>query len=55
MDCMDSPNKMFSASATFQKFEQRFGQLSTLDQTILDSTKVLLFLQEIDTKDRSEL
>ena len=28
MDWMDSLNKMLSASATFQEFEERFGRLS---------------------------
>ena len=43
MDWMDSLNKMLSASATFQEFEERFGRLSVFDRTIVDSIKVLLF------------
>ena len=42
MDWVDSPNKMLSANVTFQEFELGLDRLSALDQTILDSTKVLL-------------
>ena len=46
MDWMDSLNKMLSASATLQKFKQRFDHLFLLDRTILDSNKVAKMLQK---------
>ena len=55
MDWVDSPNKMLSANATFQELEQRIGRLSTLKQSIIDSTKVLLFIKVADMKDQMEL
>ena len=55
MNWVDSPNKMLSANATFQELEERFGRLSTVNQTIIDSTKVLLFIKVADMKDQMEL
>ena len=55
MDWVDSSNKMLSANATFQELEERFGRLSTVNQTIIDSTKVLLFIKVADMKDQMEL
>ena len=45
-DWVESHNKMLSASATLQKFKQRFDHLFLLDRTILDSNKVAKMLQK---------
>ena len=55
MDWVDSTNKELNASAMLHEFEQRFDCLPALDQTILDSSKVLLFIKSVDVKDRRDL
>ena len=35
-----------------KEFEKRFAHLSTLDRTILDMSKFLLFLKVMDAQDR---
>ena len=55
MDWVESTNKELSASATLHEFEQRFDRLPALDQTVLDSSKVLLFIKSVDVDDRRDL
>ena len=45
---------MLRSSAIFQAFNLRFDFLSSLEKTILDSTKVILFLKATNMKDRRE-
>ena len=52
MDWVESSNQKLSANATLYEFEQRFDRISTLDQTILDSSNVILFLKAVDMKDQ---
>ena len=55
MNLVESTNKELSVSATLHEFEQRFDHLPALDQTILDSRKVLLFIKAVDVKARRDL
>ena len=55
MDWVESTNKEVNVSATLDKFEQRFDRLPALDQTVLDSRKVLLFIKLVDVEDRRDL
>ena len=55
MDWVESTNKELTATATFHEFEQRFYCLPALDQTVLDSSKVLLFIKAVNVKDRRDL
>ena len=54
MDWVESTNKELSKSATLHEFEQRFDRQLALDGTILDSSKVLLFIEAVDVKDRRD-
>ena len=46
---------MMSERGTLQEFNQRFTCVVVVDKTILDSSKVLLFLKAVDVKDRRDL
>ena len=55
MDLVDSHGKGWNASALLQEFESRFTQLSTLDQTVLETSKVLLFVKSFNLLDRDNV
>ena len=55
MDWINSPGKGQNASALLQEFESRFVWLSTLDRTVLDTSKVLLFVRSFDLLDRDNV
>ena len=51
----DNPEKGRNTSALLQEFESRFAQLSTLDRTVLDTSKVLLFAKSFDLLDHDNV
>ncbi len=52
---VESTKRDMSTSAVCNEFERRFGRLSTLDQVLLSSAKVLLFLRAVDIQYREAL
>ena len=52
MDWVNSPDKGQNASALLQEFESRFARLSRLDQTVLETSKVLFFITIYTRRDR---
>ena len=55
MDWVESPNKSMSYGATIQEFKRRCGQPSLLKKAMLDSSKVLLVLKLVCTRDKRDL
>jgi hypothetical protein len=55
MEWVESPGKERSASALLRDFKERFARLSTLDRTVLDTSRVLLFVKSADAKDREKI
>jgi hypothetical protein len=55
MEWVETPGKGRSASALLQEFEDRFARLSTLDRTVLDTSRVLLFVKSVDARDRERI
>ena len=51
----DNPEKGRNTSALLQEFESRFARLSTLDRTVLDTSKVLLFAKSFDLLDHDNV
>jgi hypothetical protein len=52
---VESPGKGRNASALLRDFEERFARLSTLDRTVLDTSRVLLFVKSVDARDREKI
>ena len=38
-----------------REFEERFARLLMLDRTILDTSRVLLFVKSVDARDREQV
>jgi hypothetical protein len=55
MEWVESPGKGRNASALLRDFEERFPRLSTLDRTVLDTSRVLLFVKSVDARDREKI
>jgi hypothetical protein len=55
MEWVETPGKGMSASALLQEFEERFARLSALDRTVLDTSRVLLFVKSVDAGDREKI
>ena len=55
MEWIENPGKGRNTPALLQEFEMRFARLSTLDQTVLDTTKVLLFIKSVHVADRERV
>jgi phosphopantothenoylcysteine synthetase/decarboxylase len=55
MEWVETPGKGKSASALLRDFEERFARLSTLDRTLLDTSRVLLFVKSVDARDREKI
>jgi hypothetical protein len=55
MECVETPGKGRSASALLREFEYRFAWLSALDLTVLDTSRVLLFVKSVDVRDRETI
>jgi hypothetical protein len=55
MEWVETPGKGRSASALFREFEEQFAHLSALEQTVLDTSRVLLFVKLVDARDREKI
>jgi hypothetical protein len=55
MEWVETPGKGRSASALLRDFEERFARLSTLDRTVLDTSRVLLFVKSVDARNRQKI
>jgi hypothetical protein len=55
MEWVETPGKGRSASALLREFEDRFARLSALDRTVLDTSRVLLFVKSVDARDREQI
>ena len=44
-----------NASVLLREFEEHFARLSALDQTVLDTSRVLLFVKSVDVRDREQV
>ena len=55
MDWVESPGKGRNASALLREFGEHFARLSALDRTILDTSRVLLFVKSVDERDREQV
>ena len=51
----ETPEKERNASVLLWEFEERFARLSTLDRTVLDTSRVLLFVKSVDARDREQV
>ena len=55
MAWVESPDKGRNASALLQEFEKQFARVSALDQTMLDTSRVLLFVKAVDALDQEKV
>ena len=55
MAWVESPGKGRNTLALLQEFETRFARLSALDWTVLDTSRVLLFVKAVDALDREKV
>ena len=55
MEWVESPNKGRNASVILREFEEHFACLSALDRTILDTSRVLLFVKSVDERDKEQV
>ena len=55
MEWVESPGKGRNASVLLREFEEHFACLSALDRTILDTSRVLLFVKSVDERDRDQV
>ena len=54
MEWVESLDNGTNTLALLQEFEKRFERLLMLDQTMLDTSKVLLFIKSVDALDRKK-
>ena len=52
---VESPDKGRNTSVLLWEFEERFARPSTLDRTVLDTSRVLLFVRSVDERDREQV
>ena len=52
MEWVETPEKARNASVLLWELEERFARLSALDRTVLDTSRVLLFIKAVDVRDR---
>jgi hypothetical protein len=55
MEWVETPGKGRTASALLWEFQDRFVRLSALDRTVLDTSRVLLFVKPVDVRDREKI
>ena len=55
MEWVESPDKGRNASMLLREFKERFAHLSALDRTVLDTSRVLLFVKSIHGRDREQV
>ena len=51
MEWVETPEKGRNALVLLREFEERFTRLSALDQTVLNTSRVLLFVKSVDVWD----
>ena len=55
MEWVETPEKGRNALVLLRQFEERFAHLSALDRTVLDTSRVLLFVKFVDVQDREQV
>ena len=55
MEWVELPGKGRNTTTLLQEFEKHFVRLSALDKTVLDTSKVLLFIKLVDSRDREKV
>ena len=55
MDWVESSEKERNTSALLQEVERRFARLSALDRTVLDTSRVLLFVKSVNALNRGSV
>ena len=55
MEWIETPDKGRNASVLLREFEELFVRLSTLDRTVLDTSRVLLFVKSVDARDQEQV
>ena len=55
MEWVETPDKGRNASALLREFEERFARFLALDRTVLDTSRVLLFVKSVDERDREQV
>ena len=55
MEWVETLGKGRNASALLREFEERFTRLSAHDRTILDTSRVLMFVKAVDVRDREQV
>ena len=55
MEWVETPGKGRNTSAFLREFEEHFARLSVLDRTVLDTSRVLLFVKVVDVWDRDQV
>ena len=55
MEWVETPEKGRNALVLLREFEERFARLLALDRTILDTSRVLLFVKSVDSRDQEQV
>ena len=55
MEWVEIPDKGRNTLVLLREFEERFARLSVLDRTLLDTSRVLLFVKSVDERDREQV
>ena len=55
MEWVETPGKARNTSVLLQEFEKRFDRLLALDRTVLNTSRVLLFVKAVDALDREKV
>ena len=55
MEWVETPEKGRNALVLLREFEERFARLLVLDRTVLDTSRVLLFVKWVDARDREQV
>ena len=55
MEWVESPEKGRNTSTLLREFEEPFARLSALNRTILDTSRVLLFVKSVDERDQDQV
>ena len=55
MEWVETTEKGRNASVLPWEFEECFERLSALDRTVLDTSRVLLFVKSVDVRDREQV
>ena len=55
MEWVETPEKGRNASVLLREFEEHFARLLALDRTVLDTSRVLLFVKSVDVRDREQV